>query len=152
MPKAQPIEVRVMDNVERARLDLAMSLKRKKSTEADGSSDAALSATYYFCEIQDWNLTFSFGANEPGDIDGPYFDYRQLEVKCSALGQLSGKVTSASGRLLPMHALDNNDARRMRSSSFVGRLANESCKLHGRLSVRVTRNSLDWGMPSASLN
>jgi hypothetical protein len=99
-----------------------MSSKRKKSNGAYGNLDAALSATYYFFQIEDWNWTLSFDVNESDDIDGPYFDYRQPEIKYDAHSQLSGRGASASICLFSMHALDNNDARTIHNSSCVGRL------------------------------
>src|SRR5258708_142718 len=110
-----------------------MNAKRSRSIETQQNADVALTATYYLFQIQNWSWTFSFGANEPGDVDGPYWDYRHLQLQCSALGPLKKNVTSASMSLLPMRELNDTDARRKHNSNFVGELQLQRGMLTGSL-------------------
>ena len=73
-----------------------MSPRRSRSTKNQQVTDEPLSAAvHHILEIKDWDWVFSFGANESGDIDGPYWDYRHLELRCTMLGP--GDDESSSG-------------------------------------------------------
>jgi hypothetical protein len=109
-------------------------MKRIRSTKYQQATDQPSSAAvHHILEINDWNWTFSFGANESGDIDGPYWDYRHLELRCSMLGRLANKVVEASLHLLPMHDLDDTEERRKHNSNYVGILELRNRRLTGSL-------------------
>ena len=98
-----------------------MSPRRSRSTKNQQVTGEPLSAAvHYILEIKDWDWAFSFGANESGDIDGPYWDYRHLELRCTMLGPLTIKAAQASLHLLPMHDLDDTEERRSHNSNYVG--------------------------------
>lgn len=90
-------------------------------------------ATHHAFEIDDWDWTFSFGVNDPGDIDGPYWDYRHLELRCNVLGTLSKKVVKATLHLLSLHDLNDTEARRKHEPNGVGVLELRKGRLDGSL-------------------
>jgi hypothetical protein len=111
-----------------------LSSRRSRSTKNQQATDEPLSAAvHHILEIKDWDWAFSFGANEFGDIDGPYWDYRHLELRCTMLGPLTTKVAQASLHLLPMHDLDDTDARRAHNSNYDGILELRKKRLTGSL-------------------
>jgi hypothetical protein len=46
-----------------------------RQTTANRGGEPQSIGPYHAFEINGWDWTFSFGANESGDIDGPYWDY-----------------------------------------------------------------------------
>jgi hypothetical protein len=92
-----------------------------------------VATVYHALEISSWDWTFSFGANEPGDVDGPYSDYRHLEIQCNVLGKLSKKAIQATLHLLPLHDLDDSELRRKHEPHSVGVLELRKGVLTGSL-------------------
>jgi hypothetical protein len=90
-------------------------------------------AAYHALEIKDWDWIFSFGANDPGDVDGPYWDYRHLELQCSVLGSLSKRAVEATLHLLPLRDLDDTELRRKHEPKGVGTLELRKGQLNGSL-------------------
>jgi hypothetical protein len=90
-------------------------------------------AAYYALEIKDWDWTFSFGANDAGDVDGPYWDYRHLELQCSVLGSFSKRAIEATLHLLPLHDLNDTELRRKHEPKGVGTLELRKGQLTGSL-------------------
>jgi hypothetical protein len=104
-----------------------------RQTRKQHTDDPLSAARYHALEINDWDWTFSFGANVSGDIDGPYWDYRHLELQCGVLGSLSKRAVQATLHLLPLHDLDDTELRRKHEPNGVGALELRKGRLTGSL-------------------
>jgi hypothetical protein len=86
------------------------------------SEGAQARKIYYALEIEDWSWTFSFGANDPGDIDGPYWDYRHLHIRCKLVSPKLKQTNRIELHLLPFHDLDESPERGKQEPTKVGTL------------------------------
>ncbi|MEN5247277.1 hypothetical protein [Brucella pseudintermedia] len=69
---------------------------------------------YYVLEIADWEWSFMFGANVAIDRDGPYSDYRHLQLRGTMLRPAKIKAETVELVFLPDRRLNEGERERDR--------------------------------------
>ncbi len=89
---------------------------------------------YYVLEIKDWEWSFSFGVNPTKYGDGPYSDYRHLQLRGNLLRPTKVKALDVDWTFLPDREL-NEDKRARHEPNAVGSLQLHRGHLTGLLSI-----------------
>jgi hypothetical protein len=90
--------------------------------------------TYYVLEIKKWEWSFVFGVNAMPERDGPYSDYRHLQLWGNLLRPKRVKAQEVELAFLPRHDL-NEGERERHEPKAVGSLQLYRGRLTGLLSI-----------------
>ena len=88
----------------------------------------------YVLEIKDWDWSFSFGLNYKPERDGPYYDFRHLELRGDLIRPKKISASGAAFTLLPDLRL-NEDQRDRHVWKGVGSVRRSRGTVSGLLSV-----------------
>ena len=86
----------------------------------------------YVLEIKDWNWDFSFGVNSMKDRDGPYHDFRHLQLRGTLLLPSKLKADGVEFYFMPEHSL-NEDTRKDHEPKSVGSVSRHKGKFEASL-------------------
>jgi hypothetical protein len=94
------------------------------------------SVSCYILQIEDWDWSYSFGANDPRYEERPYRDYRHLVVRAKVLlpSKLKGKTETAELTFMP-HVLKSDLEKREHRPLSVGYIDLREAKLTGGFSM-----------------
>jgi hypothetical protein len=88
----------------------------------------------YVLEIKEWNWDFSFGVNSMKDGDGPYHDFRHLQLRGTLVLPSKLKADGVEFYFLPERAL-NEDKQEDHEPKSVGSINRQRGNLEALLSM-----------------
>jgi hypothetical protein len=116
-------------------METAATQKEKKTPRRKTKRKKTRNETvYYVMEITDWDWSFMFGVSPRRDMDGPYSDYRHLDLRGRLLRPTRIKADEVKLSLLPDHRL-NEDQRKGHEPQSVGSLQLYRGQLDGIVSI-----------------